>query len=479
MKNGLVHKGDGSEPVETDILVKNGRIIGFLKATKKNSGDIIDVKGMAVTPGFIEVNFDAGGRGGLFDDVYSVGLVKKGITTVVGGSNGVSPAPIFAKSAPFLKSAFSYLPNADWQSMREFLSTLEKRGVGVNFGTLTGYATLRSAFTEGYGRDLTMGEIESLGRALSESLKEGALGAAFDFSEPYLNGVSTDEVFKVMNATGRFKSVFAFHLRDENEIVKSMEEILFLSEAHNVNTEIDHFQPMMDVKDKYLEAVSEIEKTASEKNVHFDVFPHPVVMMPVYDLLPRWVKGRSLKELEETIQAPHIRERLLADLDRLNYENLTIAEAPRPLGFLEGKKMADFASSEGLTNGEAVLKLAVLSKMKANIFCGCVDAEALESLLKSDHSMITLSYHHSEMEESPIFGKIISSEKLIEKLTGLPAKKYGIAQRGSLKEGYFADIVVFKDNKPYYVFVNGLTVLEKGLPKPQMAGMVLKNQFEK
>lgn len=479
IKNGLVHKGDGSSPVETDILVKGDRIVSFLKATKKDSGNLIDAKGMVVTPGFVEVNFDAGGENGLFDDVYSLNLTKKGITTVVGGGNGVSQAPLFGKSASFIKSHSPNLLNADWQSMVQFLSVLEKRGVGVNFGTLAGYATLRNAFTENYSRDLTLGEIDSLGRLMSESLRGGALGVAVDFSEPFLNGVSADEVFKVMNASGRFRSVFAFHLRDEREVGHSMEEILFLSEHHSANVEINHFQPLMESRDEYLRYALEIEKSASEKNINFDVFPYPIAKVPVYDFLPRWIKSPSIKDLTEAVGNSHLEERIMSGLDESVIENLIIAETPKPLKFLEGQTIKDFSLTLESDIKKAFIKLCLLTKMKAQVFSNYVDPVALEELLKNRHSILTLSYHHSEREENPIFEKILSSEKFVEKITSQPAKKYGISKRGSLKEGYFADINIFKDGKPYYVFVNGKALIEEGMSKQVSAGVVLKNTLEK
>ncbi len=479
IKGGLVHKGDGSDPEETDIAVKDGKILGFLEATRKNSANVIDVKGSIVTPGFVEVNAETYGEHGIFADPYAAHLAKKGITSVIVGSDGVSPAPLFAKSAAFLRSEYPGASNADWQSMREFLSVMERRGVGVNTGMLAGYATLRSAFTEGYGRDLAMGEIESLGRTMAESLRGGALGVSFDLSEPYLNRVSADEIFRVMNAGGIFKSVFAFHLRDERDPAASLAEILALSEAHLANVEIDHFQPITEFKDGYLAAAEEIEKGSADKNVHFDVFPRPVAKMPIHDLFPVWIKENTLRNLAKAAGDSHVRERLLEALAGFPTDDLKIADVPKPLQFLKGKTIGEFAANQGVSAPEAVLKLAILSQMKAEMLSGNVDAEALESLLKNGHAIITLQYHRADGESVPLFEKILSSGKLIEKLTGLPSRKYGLRERGYLKEGYYADIAVFKENQPFYVFVNGKAVLEAGVFKPQFAGRIIKNRMEK
>lgn len=479
IKGGLVHRGDGSEPEETDIAVKDGKILGFLKASRKSSKNIIDVRGAVVTPGFVEVNAEAYGDRGIFSDPYSTDFVRKGITSVVVGSDGVSPAPLFAQSAAFLQSEYPRASNADWQSMREFLGVLEKRGVGVNIGVLAGYATLRSAFTEGYGRDLTMGEIESLGRTMAESVRGGALGVSFDLSNPYLNRVSSDEIFKVMNAAGIFKSVSAFHLRDGRKPGESLAEILSLAKAHLANVEIDHFQPLAEFKDGYLEAAAEIEKESAEQNVGFDVFPHPVAVMPIHDLFPLWIKENTLKDLAKAAADAAVRDRLLDALAGVPADHLTIADMPKPLQLLRGKTIGEFAASQEITTAEAILKLAILSKMRATLLSRNVDAEAVELLLKNSHSIITMHYHRAEEENAKLFEKILSSEKFVEKLTGAPSRKYGLRERGFLKEGYFADIAVFKENKPLYVFVNGTAVVEQGIVKPQFAGRVIKNKAEK
>ncbi len=479
LKGGLVHRGDGSEPQEIDISVKGGKILGFLKATKKNSKNVIDVKGSVVTPGFVEVNASAYGSQGIFEDPFGMHWIRKGITSVIVGSDGVTPAPLFAKSAAFLQSEYPRASNADWQSVREFLSVLERRGTGVNVGTFAGYATLRSAMTEGYGRDLTVGEIESLGRTISESLKEGALGVSFDLSGLYLNRVSSDEIFRVINAAGRFKSVLAFHLRDERKPVESLAEILSFSEAHAANVEIGHFQPLTGFKDGYLEAASEIEKGSADKNVHFDVFPHPMVRISLHDLFPVWMKENTLVHFAEAAKDAHVRERVLEAFAGFDASALKIAATPKSLKFLEGKTVGDFASNRGTSVAEALLTLATLSNMRMEFFSSAVDREALEELLRNDHSIVTLDCWDAGEGAEPFLEKILSSEKSIEKITGAPARKFGLQERGFLKEGYCADIAVFKDGKPFYVFVNGVAVLEAGVPRQELAGRILKNKSEK
>ncbi len=479
LKGGLVHRGDGSEPQEIDISVKKGKILGFLKATKKNSKNIIDVKGSVITPGFIEVNAGAYGPQGVFEDPFGMHWIRKGITSVIVGSDGVTPAPLFARSAAFLRSEYPRSSNADWQSMREFLSVLERRGTGVNMGTFAGYATLRSAITEGYGRDLTVGEIESLGRTISESLKEGALGVSFDLSGLYLNRVSSDEVFKVINAAGKFKSVLAFHLRDERKPMESLAEILSFSEAHAANVEIGHFQPLAEFKGGYLEAASEIEKGSADKNVHFDIFPRPVARISMHDLFPVWIKENTLQRLAEAMKETHVRERMLEAFAGFGSDTLTIAAVPKSLQFLEGKTIGDFASNRGISVAEALLTLATLSAMRMEFFSSAVDREVLEELLRNNHSIVTLDCWDAKEGADPIIEKVLSSEKSVEKITGAPARKFGLQERGFLKEGYYADIAVFKDGKPFYVFVNGVAVLEAGVPHPEFAGRVLKNKSEK
>ncbi len=479
LKGGLVHRGDGSEPQEIDISVKKGKILGFLKATKKNSKNVIDVKGSVITPGFVEVNASAYGPQGIFEDSFGMHWIRKGITSVIVGSDGVTPAPLFARSAAFLQSEYPRAFNADWQSVREFLGALERRGTGVNVGTFAGYATLRSAMTEGYGRDLTVGEIESLGRTIAESLKGGALGVSFDLSGLYLNRVSSDELFRVVNAAGRFKSVLAFHLRDERRPVESLAEILSFSEAHAANVEIGHFQPLAAFKSGYLDAASEIEKNSADKNIHFDVFPNPVARVSMHDLFPVWIKENTLSRLAEAMKEAHVRERVLEAFAGFGAGTLTIAVAPKPLKFLEGKTIGDFASNRGVSVAEALLTLATLSKMRMEFFSSAVDREALEELLRNNHSIVTLDSWDAGEGAEPLLEKILSSEESVEKITGSPARKFGLQGRGFLKEGYYADIAVFKDGKPLSVFVNGVAVLEAGIPHPELAGRVLKNKSEK
>lgn len=479
IKNGLVHKGDGSGPEEFDVLVRGDAIVGFAKPGRKYGKNIIDAKGMVVTPGFIEINFDAGEEGGIFDDIFSTRLIRKGITTAIAGGNGLSLAPIFFGTTAFLRDRYSLRWNVNWQSVRELLSALEKRGVGINFGTLVGYATLRSAFMEGFGRDLTIGETESAGRVLSQSIREGAFGAAFDLSEPYLSGVNRQEILRVLNAAGRFRNVFTFHLRDERKVKESLAEIYDIAAAHNLNAEINHFQPLEEVRYEYLKAAKDIEENAAEKHLHFDVFPEPVIKMAAHDFLPPWIASGVLKDVLAAAKTRHLQERIIAYLDTLNLENIVVASMPKPLRFLEGKRLADVAASQELSLGKTLFQLAILSRMRGGFFSPSVSDEALKELMKSKHALLSAHYHRAEEENASLFPTILSSESSVEKITALPARKYGITRRGMIKEGYFADINVFKGGKPWYVVVNGRIIMEGGMVRPQFAGRVLKSVAEK
>ncbi|MEK7169445.1 MAG: hypothetical protein AAB700_01235 [Patescibacteria group bacterium] len=459
IKNGLVYDGSGGVPLKTDIFIRNGHI-AQLGSFKKETADIfLDATGAVVTPGLIDMNFEAEHYSGIFAEPYQENILKRGITTVIGSVEGLFGRPL-----------------------GETLFFLEKRGVGVNFGALAGYEDIRRFFTKGIGRDLNQGEAESAKNAVSRTLREGALGISLDLSSPAGRGIPVNELIEIARESAKMKKVFAAHLRWEGEkILESIGEIINISKTAGANVEISHFQPLRGFSENYRSALALLEKEASKSHVNFDIFPHPTVSVPLYYFLPDWLRAADFEEVKNSLKEKTVKDRVLKHLQKIKIDGAIIAFAPPALKFLEGKSLDDFARNHGLTKARSILKLMALIGLEGKIFCFWGDKAVLEDFLASQRSFVTLSYHHfgGEAGAGEFFSWAEKSgklpvEKAVAKLTGLPAAKYGILKRGMIKENYWADAVIWENWKSKTVLVNGVIAMENGMLLKKKAGAIVK-----
>lgn len=492
IKGGMVYKGDNVEyPEKYDIVIKKNKIIKITQNLSnknlKKTDKIIDATGSIITPGFIEINESITSPFSLLREKSGVEYIKSGITSVIFGADGISPMPLYYGSRKFLKNLLSsvYSPiNVSWENTKEIYSTLENLS-GVNFGFFLGYTTLRSIFSYKREGDLTIGEIENLSRIITKELKDGALGIAFNFNEPYLENISWDEIVRVINFSGIKNKVLNFNINKEEKILDFLEKILSFAHNKQFNIEINNIQPLSGKSEIYLKFLEKIEEISDNYNINFDIFPEKISNIKLRSIFIKELldkKQENFSQIKKFLQEnPHLFYRdEIKKIKKFSPNEIIISEMPKPLKFLEGKKLEEFMEKHKISSiEEALLKISIISGFNAKICLPSGDESLLELFINSKNSILTTSPDNYKNSSKTFFEKILSSGKLIHKLTELPAKKLGLIGRGTIKEGNFADLVIFKDNLPYYVFVNGVAVLEEGIVKDIISwGNILKTKFE-
>ncbi|MGC9603603.1 MAG: hypothetical protein ABSF47_04015 [Minisyncoccia bacterium] len=484
IKNGLVYDGTGNAPVKSDVLIQNKRVVQLGTHNKKAADLTIDAAGATVTPGLVDINFNAKGRAGILANPSQENSILSGITTVIGGGGGTSLAPILGNSLTFIKEWGSAIStNLHWRSVGEFLEVLGKRGVGVNFGTLVGYLVIRNFFTGGVPRDLTLREMESVKHAVGQALKDGAFGVSVDLSAPNAQRIPTREIVEITREAAAAKRVVSISLRHEDEgLIAALQEILEVGKATGASIEINRLQPLRDLAALYEEALNIIEKETAQSYVGFDVLPEAVKILPIYSLLPPWLTTGDMAEMARTLNEKGIKERVLKHFQKMKMDDLVIAEAPQGLKFLEGKTLEDFAKNHGMSKARALFKLMTLTNLRAKVLSTRVDKKIFEEFLANQRSIVSASSDHraGKLGNGGDFfawaeksGKL-PLEKAVAKMTGLAAVKYGIPKRGFVKEGFWADMVVWEGWKPKAVIVNGSPAMMDGICKKKMAGSILK-----
>ncbi len=480
----MVYDGGGATPFKSDVVIRNKRIARLGIFPNKDADLVLDATGMTVTPGLIDINFRAEGTAGIIHDPYQENLIRAGVTTVIGGNDGISPAPVLRGGTQFFKEwglASSF--NFHWRSMKEFLSVLEKRGVGVNFGTLVGYSAIRNFFTDGAEADLTLGEMESAKHLIGQAFKEGAFGFSTDLAAPHAERIPLWEILELAREAEKAKRVYATHVRYRDErFMAALREVLEVGRETGASIEINQLQPIRGFASLYEEALALIEKETAQSQINFDVFPHLLMMVPIHSFLPGWFTKGDMNEMLESLKKKEIKERVLKHLQKASISDVVFAEMPPTLKFLEGKSLDNFAKDHGLTKARAIFKLMTLTGLKANLFHYQVDKKILEKFLANQRAIIS-GFHRFVGKHESVGDFLLWSEKnaglppekAIAKMTNLPAVKFNLEKRGLLRENHWADIVLWENWKPKTVLINGSVAMHDGTcEKKKLVGSILK-----
>lgn len=511
IKNTNIIDGLKSKKYVADVGIFKGKIkyIGSIKITKARK--LINGNGLYLCPGFIDLNNHSDTYLSLFNNSLE-SLLQQGITTILGGNCGSSLAPL--TSGDMIKSVQKWADiseiNLNWLSFEEFLNEIEKRKISVNFGSLVGHSTLRRGILGEEFRLLKKKELEIIKDLLKKALKQGAFGLSTGLAYSHAKVASKKELVELAKVVALKKGIYASHIRGEaEELLPAIQETIDIAKESGVSVEISHLKAMgKRFWPNMKKALSLIEKAG----INFDVYPYTVTGSVLYILLPDWVakggKEMMLKRLKNN------KQRIIKEMQEkkdYEYDKIIISISPTDKTFI-GKKITDIAKAQGVSVEQAIINMLIASQGRIITFLDTLDEYNVEMAMSHDLSFISSNGagydidHYKKKGELvhprcfgafPRFlGKYVRNEQLLDwedaiyKISGGPAKKMGLKDRGVIKKGNWADLVLINprsviDNatfvNPYqypsgidYVFVNGQIAVEKGSFTGIKAGRVLR-----
>ncbi|MFA6183640.1 MAG: D-aminoacylase [Parcubacteria group bacterium] len=516
IKNGVIIDGSGNSMQKGDIGIKEGKITEIGDLHNEKSQKVIDATDKYVAPGFIDINNHSDTRWRIFSNPNLESLVHQGITTIIGGNCGSSLAPL--NNSEMIKSIRKWFDinniNVNWASVSEFLSEVEKTKLAVNFGTMVGHSTLRRGVIGDATRDLKEDELRIMEEMVKKAMKEGAFGMSTGLIYSHAKLAPESEIERLNKIVAKFNGVYATHVRDEaDDILESLDEAIATAKNSNNNLHLSHLKiigeknwPLMD------EALEKIEQAKKDGlNISFDVFPYTATGSVLYTFLPQWISKGGRKMMITRLKDEKMREKAIQEMraDSIDYAKIIVAMYS--LGkTLTRRIIADIAQSQCKSPEETVIDLLIASGGRIITITDALDEGNLEKAIQHPLSMISSNgsgyniEHKStgELVHPRDFGsfpkvltyyakkkRILTWETAINKMSGAPAKKFGIEKRGVIKKDNYADIVIFNPeaindlatiNKPYqyplgidYVLVNGRIALEKGIHTNVRSGKVI------
>lgn len=519
IKNGTIIDGSGNEKFKGDIAIKKNKIKKIGHLDKKGARTIIDAINLYIAPGFVDINNHSDSYWTLFTEPGLESMVRQGVTTIIGGNCGSSLAPLVKGS--IITSIQKWINineiNVNWLNLGEFLNVLEKRKIGINFGTLVGHATLRRGIVGEEFRKLKSMEIKAMGRMLKDALNDGAFGLSTGLVYSHAKVAPMEEIIKLADIVKKENCIYASHIRGEaEELIPAIKEILSLARRTGISAEISHLKAMGKKNwPNFSNAINLIEKAKRQGvNINFDVYPYTITGSVLYILLPDWVAEGGKQMLLKRLKNLNLRKKIIKEMqDKKTYEydKVRVAISPANKTFV-GKRITEIAKTQGTSIEEAIINLLIASEGRVITFFETLSENNMElalkhplSLIASDGSGYNIDYYkkQSQLVHPRCFGafprvlgkyvrqkNLMSWEETIYKMTNGPAKKIGLEKRGLLKKGNFADITIldpktiidkatFENPFQYpqgieYVIINGKIVINKKNYTGEKAGEVLK-----
>jgi len=327
---------------------------------------------------------------------------------------------------------------------------------------------------------------------LKDAMKEGAFGLSTGLGYSSSRGVPYAEIERLAKIVAKSGGVYTTHLRDEEAgQIGAVNEAILIAKNAKVKTIINHYRPLVGFEKEFAAALSHIEAAHRTDSIWFNGYPSDASLVPIYTLLPQWVKKGRLEDMLRVITDQSMRDRLRSDLSGLEAEAIRVVHAPYS-PYVIGKTLEDFSINQEISPAEGLLRLMELTKLRAVLLYRNINLDLAIQSLRSDAALVASNSpafsempHLKHERTENMFPKYLNLmgylrampiEHAIRKITALPAEIFKITDRGLLKEGMRADVTVLQNGIPTDVFVNGERAVENARSLHVNAGKVLRKK---
>jgi N-acyl-D-amino-acid deacylase len=524
IKNGLVVDGSGNPAFRGDVAIEGDTIteVGTVTAGARRT---LDAGGLVVSPGFIDIHTHA--DMGILSCPGAPNYVLQGVTTAVTGNCGLTLAPCsethLAELEQYLKPFLpSVMPAFTWRSFGDFLAVMEAAQPAINLVPMVGHGTLRITIAGFENRLCTGDELESMGRILDQSLREGCHGLSTGLIYPpgsYSDRAELEALFPILEKHGAF---YSSHLRSEGRhLEESVREAIALGEKYGVSVELSHHKACPRPNWGKVETTLALIREARSRGVEVrcDAYPYDGTSTTVTALLPPETLEGGVPGLLARIADPDQRKDIIREITAfpddedsfirdVGWENIHIVSCPKG-NEIEGKALSSVVGLLPVENqAERFLEWLLSVEGEALMVSRAMSETDVERVLRDPDSIVASD---SWVSDPAAPGKchpraygtfprlighyarekgLMSLEKAVRKVTGLPALKIGLKDRGLVAPGMKADLALFDperflDRATYAdpkrhpsglnaVVINGKIVVEGGESSGTRPGKVIR-----
>lgn len=495
IQGGRIVDGTGNPWFIADIGIREGRIVAIGQIRPEEAARVLDARGLIVAPGFIDVHTHI--ESGILRRPTAENFLRMGVTTVVTGNCGGS-----------------------WLPIGEALNRLREQGPSINVATLVGHNTIRRAVMGEEARRPTPEEMERMKQLVEQAMREGAVGLSTGLI--YIPGTyaQTEEIIELARVAARYGGIYVSHIRDEgNGVLGAIQEALAIGERAGLPVHISHFK----VSSKKLWGESRRtvqlidEARARGFPVTVDQYVYPASSTGLETLLPSWVhdggRAKAVERLRDTTLRERIKREMIRTLRDQGFKDYSYASVAqyRPDPSLNGKNIAEItrlirrkASVE--EQAEQIIEMFLTSEARVSMVYHKMSERDIEHILRQPFTMIAsdagvlepgqgVPHPRGYGNNARVLGRyvrekaLLSWEDAIRKMTSLPAQVFGFWDRGVIRPGMAADVVLFDPERvrdratfenPHqyaegirHVLVNGILVIHEGQHTGARPGRIL------
>jgi N-acyl-D-amino-acid deacylase len=513
VRGGTIYDGSGSPGSVADLAIQGDTIAAIGDLSDASAKTEIDAAGLAIAPGFI--NMMCWSNESLIEDGRSQSDIRQGVTLEVMGE-GSSMGPLNDAMKQDMRDGQGDIKyDIAWTTLGEYMQYLEKRGVSPNVASFIGAATPRIHVIGYDDRPPTDDELEAMQELVRQAMEEGAMGMASSLVYPPGFFAKTEELIALAEIAAEYDGLYASHLRSEGTaLVEAVDELIQIAREAGIRAEVYHLKaagkpnwPKLD------EVIANIEKARAEGlDITADIYTYPAGSTGLNASMPPWVQDGGFDASIERMKDPQTRKRIAREMNEWSgeWENMYLQaggadgvllasfknDALKPL---TGKRLSEVAKMRGKSPEETAMDLIIEDDSRV----GTIYFSQSEDNLRKKIQLPWVSFCSDSASIAPegvflksnvhpraygsfarVLGmftrdeKLLTIEQAVRKLAALPAETLKLDRRGMLKEGYFADVVVFDPakiqdhatfEKPHqyatgmvHVFVNGGHVLKDG-----------------
>jgi dihydroorotase/N-acyl-D-amino-acid deacylase len=523
--NGHIVDGTGSPWYSGDIGIRDGRIaaIGNLSAAARKR--TVDAKAKVVAPGFIDMLGQS--ETTILVDPRLPSKIYQGITTEITGEGG-SAAPLNDTIVANDRPGYAhYKVNPDWRTFRQYFARLEKQGMGINLASYVGATQVRRMVLGDADVQPTPEQLEKMKALVRDAMRDGAVGVSTALEYAPAPYAKTEEIIALASEASKFGGIYATHMRNEgSSVLEAIDEAVRIGREAHIPVEIWHFKVAGKANWGHMpDSVARVNQARSEGiDITADTYAYTAWFNSMSAFVPPWAHDGGDAKLIERLRDPATRARIRKDMETPSKEwdnewqeisspqDVMIAVVQNPtLKKFQGKRLTEVAAILNKDPMDALFDLLI--EDKAYTYCAVFGMSEPDVTLALQQPWVSVDNDSSGTSPEGILGeehphpraygtfprilrkyvreeKKLTLEEAIRKFSALPAQRMRLTDRGVLKQGMWADVVVFDPKTVHdvatfddpnrlsegmeYVLVNGVPVIENGKMTGALPGKVLR-----
>jgi len=525
VRNGRVMDGTGAPWMRGDIGIKGERIVAFGHLDGAEAVEVLDVGDNVVCPGIVDIHSHSDRA--IASNPGADSTLRQGVTTEVMGNCGGSTAPIGDRNRAMVENRLLKAKpdaTATWTSIAEWFDRVEEAQPAINVVSLVGHGTIRAAIIGDESRFTTPGEIETMKALLDKALDEGAAGLSSGLEYLPANQTSTEELIELCHVVARHGRMYATHMRDRSFwFVASVQECIHIADETGVAFQCSHMgaKPGPGDRDLVQQTVQNMLLDARNRGIDILADVNHVYQWGnggLLPFLPPWATAEGIEKAHEYLKDPRMRDKIKGDFDRYwlhpregrwddirlrhapsspQWEDMTIGEISRQEGRDGYDVIMDILDADpnmwAMANGLEYTEETVRLQATCPLFAIASDTTTLAPT--EPLASFAAHPHHYGWVPHVLARWVrewnwLSLEEAIRKMTSLPAARVGLKDRGLIRPGMYADLMVFDDLRIldtstfehpisfpqgiHYVVVNGQVAVRQGEPTGIRGGKVLR-----